>query len=122
MSIPLVDETLIEAVRGQKILYEKSHPKYHDNGAKSKAWKKIADDCFEGSILIYFLSYPFSYANIDAARARKRWETMLRTYRTNRAKLPAKRPTGSSLEDFGVTWVLFESLTWLDPYIKERDG
>ena len=37
MSIALIDETLIEAVRGQKILYEKSHPKYHDNGAKSKA-------------------------------------------------------------------------------------
>ena len=55
MSIPLVDETLIEAVRGQKILYEKSYPKYHDNGAKSKAWKKIADDCFEGSILIFFV-------------------------------------------------------------------
>ncbi|KAF5292416.1 hypothetical protein FQR65_LT11219 [Abscondita terminalis] len=98
----LDDGELIEQVRAFSLIYDKRHKLHKDVSAVQDAWESIA-----------------SILSSSPAECQRRWQILRARYNAE-AKKMACTLSGSSADDYVVTWVYFKDMLFLKEYIQQR--
>ncbi|XP_044762198.1 transcription factor Adf-1-like isoform X2 [Coccinella septempunctata] len=94
-----VEEQLIDCVREERILYDRSHRKYMDTNLKMRIWRSIATKCGINSG--------------DAAKVL--WKKLRDSYRASRKR----KPSGSAAP-FANRWKYDMQMSFLQPFMRDR--
>uniref|UniRef100_A0A6P7FYR8 Uncharacterized protein LOC114335662 n=1 Tax=Diabrotica virgifera virgifera TaxID=50390 RepID=A0A6P7FYR8_DIAVI len=99
-------ELLINAVREQKLLWNKKHKDYRNRLLARRAWKRVADGL-----------------GCTSADAQKKWKNLRDSFARELKKIP-KRRSGADAENGGGEyrgdWPYFEAMKFLEVVIKPR--
>lgn len=99
----VTDTVLMDTIRDFRVIYDRGCTDFKNKEIKSNAWKEVSK----------------KLNNMDISTLMKRYDNIRTVF--GRYLKSVKPPSGSGREDVSLD-KKYESLRWLVPYIKHREG
>ncbi|KAJ8673893.1 hypothetical protein QAD02_015383 [Eretmocerus hayati] len=105
----VLDAAIIENIQAHPLLYDKGLEEYHKQyrDERPKVLKNIAEE----------LSGRFNI-DLDEHKLWNRWMNLVKKFKSEKKTIDEKQPSGSAASEKISSWVFYNDMVWIVPYVE----